>query len=73
MSKSNTVKDSRSQESFSYSDDWVDQGVADHDESDSPAKVDRINRKRNAEARRRYERIQEDLQLKALIDGDRWF
>jgi hypothetical protein len=71
MSKSNTANDGRSKESDS--DDWIDLGGADHDESDSPAKVDRINRKRNAEARRRYEMIREDMQLKALIDGDRWF
>lgn len=68
MLKSNTVKDSRAKGSLADSDAWDN-----HYDSDTPAKMDRINRKKNADARRRYENLKEDMQLKALIDGDRWF
>lgn len=34
---------------------------------------ERIRRKSIGEARRQVERLQEDIRLKAIIDGERWF
>ena len=73
MLHSNPASDSLSMKHFKNSNDWGDQGGNSHYDSNPTENNDRAIRKRNAEARRRAENLQEDLQLKALIDGDRWF
>jgi hypothetical protein len=73
MLHSNANIDRLKKNHFNDSIDRDDRGVDGRFDSDSSEKIDRLSRKRNAEARRRYETIREELQLKALIDGDRWF
>ena len=73
MLHSNSASDRLSMKHIKNSNDWGDQGGNSRYDSNATEKNDRVNRKRNAEARRRIENIREDLQLKALIDGDRWF
>lgn len=69
MSKTNVEK-SRPSKKYSHDvDDWDDLGDDEYD-SDGPSKFDRSKRKISAEAKRLYERVQENLRLKALINGD---
>lgn len=69
MSKPN-VDEGKSVKKYSIdSDDWDDLGDDEY-ESDAPGKFDRSKRKINGEAKRLYERMQENLRLKALIYGD---
>lgn len=72
MSKSKTAKDRPSRKSINQSDDWDDQDQDGDDryDSESPSRFDRSKRKSNGEAKRMYERMQENLRLKELIYSD---
>ena len=73
MLHSNTASDRLTKKHFNDSNDRDDQGIDGRSASDTPEKIDRVTRKRNAVARRQAENLQEDLYLKSLIDGERWF
>ena len=73
MSKSNVTEGRLSRKSYDDSDDWDDVDGDEKYESVKPAKFDRSKRKINGNARRLYENIQDDLRLKALVDGDYWY
>lgn len=72
MSKSNTAKNRPLRKSITVSDDWDDQDQDgdDHYDAETPSRFDRSKRKLNGEAKRMYERMQENLQLKELIYSD---
>lgn len=72
MSKPNTAKDRSSGKSITESDDWdgQDQDGDDHYDSESPSRFDRSKRKLNGDAKRLYERMQENIRLKELINSD---
>ena len=73
MLHSNTASDRLTNKYFNNSSNWDIQGVDGKSVLDTPKKIDRVTRKKNAEARRRVERLKEDLHLKELIDGERWY
>ena len=73
MLHSNTDSDRLINIYFNDSNNRDNQGVDGKSASDTPKKIDRVTRKKNAEARRRVERLKEDLHLNALIDGERWY
>ena len=72
MLKSNTAKDGPSGKSIDESDEWndLDQDGDEHYYSETPSKFDRSKRKSNGDAKRLYERMQENIRLKELISGD---
>lgn len=72
MSKANISRDHLSKKHDNDSDDWDAQINDEHYDPDAPAKNDRTIRKRNAEARRRYENLRDDLRLQAMLDEDVW-
>lgn len=73
MLHSNAASNRPTMKQFKNSNDWGDQGGNSRYDSNTTEKNDRVIRKRNAEARKRAENLREDLHLKALIDGERWF
>ena len=72
MSRSNISNDKQSNKPENDSDDWNDLEAEESYYSDIPVKIDRQSYKRNAEARRRYENLRDDLKLKALLE-ESWY
>jgi hypothetical protein len=72
MSKSNISSDKHSNKPENDSDDWKDLEAEESYYPDMPVKIDRQRYKRNAEARRRYEDLRDDLKLKALLE-ESWY
>ena len=73
MSHSHTVNNQKSGKQFNDISDICGQKFDDTYGSDTYNKFDRLKCKRDGDARRRVEQLQEDLHLKALVNGERWF